>query len=297
MPSQRLSGVQYFPATPFDEDGDVNFELLRDRVTEVTGRADIAATVALGSAGEGPYLTKEERKDVAEVVTDELDGDSPVYVGTHAVSTKEAVELSVHAEEVGADGVFVNAHSYFPLNPDEILQHYERINDAISIDILAYDNPGVAGTKYHPELVEKITDLENVGNFKSATPDLELFRHFVLDFQDRVSVSAAFPHMFEKIAFGADGWASPIVNIYPEASVAFFNTLSEGNLTEAREMYHEWMPLLKFFETENYAVTIKTILQLEGYDVGPPRSPLRPMNEDKRTELQDIVETLDLGSY
>src|ERR687886_1069441 len=133
--SEPFHGVLPALVTPFTEDGSaIDTHALAANVERLIG-AGVAGLVPGGSTGEFTTLTNAERRQLTEVTIAAAAGRVPVVAGTGALSTRETVELSVHAEEAGAAAVMVVQPFYDPLSWPELLAHYTAVAETIHIPI------------------------------------------------------------------------------------------------------------------------------------------------------------------
>src|SRR4051812_39439452 len=145
--SEQFHGVLPALITPFTEDGDtINTEALNANVDRLID-AGVAGLVPGGSTGEFTTLTSAERRQLIEATVTAAAGRVPVVAGTGALSTRETIELSVHAEQAGAAAVMIVAPFYDPLGWRELLAHYSAVAEAIAIPIMYYNLPSATGIK------------------------------------------------------------------------------------------------------------------------------------------------------
>src|ERR671930_1636155 len=145
--SEPFHGVLPALITPFTDDGDaIDTHALAKIVDRLVG-AGVGGLVPGGSTGEFTTLTNAERRQLVEVTVEAAAGRVPVVAGTGALSTRETVELSVHAEQTGAAAVMIVPPFYEALSWRELLAHYQAVAGAITIPIMYYNLPGVSGVK------------------------------------------------------------------------------------------------------------------------------------------------------
>lgn len=293
MGHDELKGVPYAPVTAFDADGSFSEDRFRNLILNNIHEANFSFVFALASLGEFAYLTAEERKHVAETTVDAVDGEVPVYVGVSSISTAKAVEFATHAESAGVDGVVLNPWAYYPHTNDEVVSHYNSVDEAIDIPILAYDNPRSTNVTMDVDLLSRLVEIDGVRHIKAGMGNLETYRTLVDRWSDDISIFAVHPHSFEKLAYGADGWMTMIAMVRPVRAVELYDALDSGNLSEFRERYSSWRPLYKFFSDEHLAAGLKAIANLQGNPVGEPRDPLDPLPDEKLRRLEEILEQLD----
>src|SRR5437660_2107955 len=128
--------------------------------------------VPVGTTGESPTLSHEEHKSVVEWCVDQAKGRVPVVAGAGSNSTREAVELSQHAEQAGANAVLVVTPYYNKPTQEGLYQHYKAINDAIGIPIIIYNIPPRSVTDMSVETMKRLYDLPNIAGVKDATANV-----------------------------------------------------------------------------------------------------------------------------
>src|SRR5919197_3662733 len=143
--SEPFHGVLPALITPFTDDGDAIDTHARAKIVDRLVGAGVGGLVPGGSTGEFTTLTNAERRQLVEVTVDAAGGRVPVVPGTGALSTRETVELSVHAEQTGAAAVMIVPPFYDAPKWHELKEHYEAVADAISIPIMYYNLPGATG--------------------------------------------------------------------------------------------------------------------------------------------------------
>ena len=152
MTATTLSGIIAYPVTPFTEtDGEIDLPTLGIVIDDlINSGAD--AIAALGSAGEGAYLSEQEWQRVATYSVERVAGRVPVVIGISELTTANAVTRARFTEGIGAEAIMVAPLSYYKLSEAEIYQHYAAISDAIDMPIMLYNNPATSGIDMSPEL-------------------------------------------------------------------------------------------------------------------------------------------------
>ncbi|MGO4428502.1 dihydrodipicolinate synthase family protein, partial [Streptomyces sp. MCAF7] len=170
--SAQLSGVLTALASPFAADGKLDEKTLRRLVDRgIDGGVD--GVVACGSTGEFAAMSAAERRQVVETVVDQAAGRVPVVAQTGALSTREAVELSRHAQAAGASVLMVVAPYYEPLTLDETLHYLRTVADAVDVPIMLYNLPGATGVNLSPETVGQLArEVENIQYIKDTSADM-----------------------------------------------------------------------------------------------------------------------------
>src|SRR5919206_1928076 len=170
---EPFHGVLPALITPFTEDGSaIDTQALAANVERLIG-AGVAGLVPGGSTGEFTTLSNAERRLLVEATVEAAAGRVPVVAGTGALSTRETVELSVHAERAGAAAVMVVPPFYDPLSWRELRAHYTAVADAIAIPIMYYNLPSASGVTLTAEQLRAlpITCLKDTGGDATAATE------------------------------------------------------------------------------------------------------------------------------
>src|ERR671933_2611894 len=243
--SESFHGVLPALITPFTEDGGAVDEAALAANVERLIAAGVGGLVPGGSTGEFTTLSNAERRRVAEVVLEAAGGRVPVVPGTGALSTRETVELSVHAERAGAAAVMVVPPFYDAPKWHELKAHYQAVADGISIPIMYYNLPGATGTILTAEQLRElpISSLKDTGG--DAVAAMELIQTdgpTLLNGYDTLTFGA--------LAAGVEAVVWGVASIIPEQCVELHRLLVDDiDLPDARELWPRMSPLLHFLET------------------------------------------------
>src|ERR1700709_1857895 len=169
VPAPTIDGIIAYPVTPYSETGGIDTARLAELVERlITGR--VHAIAPLGSTGELAYLDEPEFDAVVDTTIDTVAERVPVIVGVSDVTTAKTIRRAEYPQQAGADAVMILPVSYWTLTEREIVQHYRSISDAISIPIMAYNNPATSGVDMLPELLVALFEtIENVTMVKEST--------------------------------------------------------------------------------------------------------------------------------
>ena len=140
----QLEGVYSVLPTPFHANGDIDEASLR-RVVDLFIAAGVNGVTALGVTGEVARLDDSERRQVLEVVVEQVNGRIGVVAGTTAEGTRTCIAYSRHARELGATAVMVSPPRMAKLNSDAVVRHYTALADAVDIEIVVQDYPPISG--------------------------------------------------------------------------------------------------------------------------------------------------------
>jgi 4-hydroxy-tetrahydrodipicolinate synthase len=287
-------GIIAYPITPFTTDNAVDLPTYRHLVERLvtSGSHGIAP---LGSTGVLPYLTDEERDAVTEATLQQVAGRLPVLVGVSHLTTAGVVRHARFAEQAGAAAVMVIPMSYWKLTDDEIFQHFDRVANAISVPIMAYNNPATGGLDMSPALLKRLLEIPNVTMIKESSGDVQRMQALrQLLGEDVAFYNGSNPLALAAFAAGATGWCTAAPNLIPELNVGLYEAVQRQDLSEARQLFYQQFELLQFIVAKGLPRAIKAGLELQGQKAGELRAPLHPLNEAEHWELHRILDRVQL---
>jgi 4-hydroxy-tetrahydrodipicolinate synthase len=284
--SEPFHGVLPALITPFTEDGSaIDSDALGAFVERLIG-AGAGGLVPGGSTGEFTTLTNAERRRLIEATVEAAAGRVPVVAGTGALSTRETVELSVHAEQAGAAAVMIIPPFYDAPSWRELKAHYDAVADAISLPIMYYNMPGVSGVTLSAEQLRElpIACLKDTGGDASAAAEL-------IQTDGPTLLNGYDTHTFNALAAGVQAVVWGVASIIPGQAVELHRLLIDDiDLPAARELWARIWPLCHFLETISYTAGVKTAVRLVGDATGPVRGPLLELSDDAVSRLAALVE-------
>jgi 4-hydroxy-tetrahydrodipicolinate synthase len=289
--SEPCHGVLPALITPFTRDGDkVDTIALGTIVDRVVG-AGVGGLVPGGSTGEFTTLSHAERRQLVEVTVEAAAGRVPVIAGTGALTTRETVELSTHAEQTGAAAVMIVPPFYDALSWRELLAHYTAVADAIGIPIMYYNLPSASGVKLTAAQLRElpISCLKDTGgDAVAATELIQTDGPTLLNGYDTLTFAA--------LAAGVRAVVWGAASILPEQCVELHRLLiDDPDLPAARELWARLWPLCQFLESHSYPAAVKAACRLVGDTTGPVRAPLLALDDAATAELAVRLERAALA--
>ena len=273
--------------TPFTADGSaIDTEALVANVDRLI-EAGVGGLVPGGSTGEFTTLTNAERKLLIETVVKAADGRVPVVAGTAALSTRETVELSVHAEQAGAAAVMIIPPFYDAPSWRELTAHFQAVADAISIPIMYYNMPGVSGTTL---TAEQLAELPGVTCLKDTGGDAT-FAQSLIHGDGPTLLNGFDTHTFHALATGVPAVVWGAASVIPEQCVELHRLLIDDiDLPAARELWARIWAVCDVLESVAYTAGVKAGARLTGFTTGPVRGPLLELEEADRARLAAAIE-------
>lgn len=251
--------------------------------------------VPAGTTGESPTLTHAEHNHVIELCIDAARGRVPVIAGTGSNSTLEAIELSVHAENVGADALLIVTPYYNKPTQEGLYQHFKAINDAVGIPIIIYNIPGRCVVDMTVDTMARLYELKYIAGVKDATADLQrasqqraaMGPEFILLTGDDASALGFMAH-------GGHGCISVISNIAPRLAAEFQNACMAGDFAKALRLHEQLMPLHDIMFIEANPGPVKHIAHRLGLCGPDLRLPLVPVSESAAKRIDAVLDASGL---
>ena len=293
MTTTTFEGVLPALITPFSADGRKLDIAALNALIERCIDAGVSGLVANGSTGEFPTLSHDERRRVVEAVIAASRGRVPTVAATSALSTAEAVELSVHAAEAGAAAVMVVPPWYGAPTWPEVVAHYRAISARITIPIMYYHLPSASGTTLTPD---RLRDLGEVGVtcFKDSAGDAVAAAAFLHRGNELPTLlNGADTLSFSALAAGVRGLVWGIASFIPGPCVQLYRALAiDADLVDARALWSKIYPICELVESLSYPAAVKAGCRHVGLSTGPVRAPLLDLDASDASRLADLIDEL-----
>jgi dihydrodipicolinate synthase/N-acetylneuraminate lyase len=296
MPTpERLHGVIPAIPTPFTPDGRQVDEGALRRIVRRVVAGGVHGIMTTGGTGEFPHLSREERARVTEIAADEAAGAAPIYAGTAACSTWEALALAEDAARAGADAAILTPPFYFGIPDESLFAHFEDVAGAGILPVVVYNNPLYTGNDLGPQLIAELMSLPNVIGLKQSNADLgqlvEAMR--LAEPAGRSLCTGIDSQFFAALSVGARGIFSTAAAIVPDQMVKLYHLAQAGDQTGALEQHRLLQPLNRFLEYDpGYVSPTKEALSMMGIDCGPVRRPLPDFPDSERPALREALAAL-----
>ena len=279
--------------TPF-KNGVVDEEKLRELVEfQISGGTD--AIVPCGTTGESSTLDYEEHDRVIQIVVEQVAKRVPVIAGTGSNSTREAIEMTEHAKQLGADGCLLVTPYYNKPTQEGLYLHYKAVAEAVAIPQILYNVPGRTGVNLLPETVARLSVIKNIVAIKEATGSLQQASEILALCGDQIDVLSGDDFItFPMMACGAKGVISVLANIMPKAVGDLTDAFYAGDLAKARQLHLDTLKISNAMFIESNPVPVKTALGLMGKCSDEVRLPLCPMSEANKNKLAAIMKEYKL---
>jgi 4-hydroxy-tetrahydrodipicolinate synthase len=275
--------------TPF-RDGKVDEQCLVDLI-EFHIANGTHGIVPCGTTGESATLSHEEHHRVVELTIKTVNGRVPVVAGSGSNSTAEAIDLTRHAKQAGADGVLMVSPYYNKPSQEGLYQHYKAVAEAVDIPIILYNVPSRTSSNILPQTVARLAQISNIAGIKEATADLNQISEVIRLCPDDFAVLSGddFTSM-PTVLIGGKGLISVTSNVAPKDMSDMISAALAGDLARARALHYKLFPLMQAMFYDTNPVPVKKSLELMGkIKSGTPRLPLCPMNDEALFRLKTAL--------
>lgn len=277
--------------TPFDSTGAVDYATFR-RLIDAQAEAGIDGIVPVGTTGESPTLNYDEHRKVIDVAIEACRGRMKVIAGTGANSTSEALLLTQHAKDAGADGSLQVTPYYNKPNQNGLMQHFSAVAD-LEIPIVLYNVPGRTALEISVETVAALADHPYIVAVKEAGGDVGRVSQ-ILDRCNITVLSGDDPLTLPMMKAGAKGVVSVASNIVPKPIVEMVRLALDKNWDEAHVLHDKYCKLFNDMFIDTNPIPVKAAMAMMGLAEETYRLPLCPMSDDLKSELRKTLETYDL---
>ena len=246
--------------------------------------------VPVGTTGESPTLSHDEHMKVVEWCIEQSKGRVPIVAGSGSNSTKEAIELSKHAEKAGSDAVLIVTPYYNKPTQEGLYQHFKAINDAIGIPIIIYNIPGRSVIDMSVDTMKRLFELKNIAGVKDATAN-------VLRVSDqRAAMGEGFNQLSGEdgtalgfMAHGGHGCISVTSNVAPRLCSEFQAACLKGDYRAALKLQDKLLPLHHNLFIETNPAPAKYALSVLGKCAETVRLPMVPLSEKSKTAVREAM--------
>ena len=289
-----ITGSMVALITPFNEDGSVNYDKLRELVEwHIAEQTD--AILVLGTTAETPALTITEEDEIARISIETAAGRVPIIVGSGSNNTMIAMEQSIKYEKMGADALLVITPYYNKSNKAGMVNHFYTVADAVNIPIYVYNVPGRTGVSLTYEALAEISKHKNIVGIKEASGDMSFITKISRLITDDFNVYCGNDDIsIPLMSMGGAGIISVLANILPRQTHEMVMAYLEGDVKKAADMQKYYLDFINALFIETNPIPIKEAMNLVGMNVGGYRMPLCTMEEDTKAKLIETMKAIDL---
>jgi 4-hydroxy-tetrahydrodipicolinate synthase len=274
--------------TPF-KNGKIDEDALKNLI-EFQVANGTNGIVPCGTTGEAATLSIEEHNQVIDIAVGTVNGRIPVIAGTGSNSTKEAIKMTIHAKETGANAALLITPYYNKPSQEGLYQHFKKIAGDVDIPIIVYNVPGRTSVNMLPATTARLSEIKNIVGIKEASGSLQQVSETIKLCGENFSViSGDDANTLPIMAAGGKGVISVTANIAPDKIAALCKACLDENFSEARKLHYELLDLNIGMFIETSPGPVKTALFLMGKVTDEVRLPLASMNNSNLSTLKSLL--------
>jgi 4-hydroxy-tetrahydrodipicolinate synthase len=245
----------------------------------------------LGTNSEFYALDEREKQEVIATAVAHVNRRVPVFAGTGAESTREAVRLTRMAEREGADGVSVITPYFVSPSQQEIYDHYRRIAENTALPVVLYNNPSTCGgLKIDVDTVARLAELPNILGIKDSSGDLQNTMEYIRVVPEHFSVMQGRDTLiYPALVFGARGAVPASANIAPALCAQIYEAFERGDHAAAKAAQLRLNPIRLNLNLGTAPGGVKAALAILGMSMGPSRSPVAPLSAEKQQRMREAL--------
>ncbi len=293
MQPKTWAGCHIPLITPFKDDYSLDEPGLRKLVNHFIEIEKCDGLVPCGTTGESPTLDHKEHAKVIEIVIQETKGRVPVIAGTGSNSTREAIEMTKHAEDAGAAASLQVCPYYNRPTQDGILAHFEAIAKATQLPLFIYNIPSRTGRLIEAKTMIELAKIDHIIGMKDACGDMMITmdimrgtrggakKFYVLSGEDALT--------FPMMALGGDGGIMAVANVIGKDYYEMVHLMLAGEIDQAREIHYKTLPVVRALFIESNPAPAKEAMSMMGLPAGKLRLPLVPLKPENQETLRKAL--------
>lgn len=316
----KIKGIIHLVVSPFDENGQLDEKALRKSLEFTINalKGQDAVFLTTGSTAEFYAMTDEECKKAIAVAVEEVAGKFPVIAGTGRPGTKLTIKMSQYAQHAGADGVLVVSPYYQPPTKEGLFRHFKEVAENIDIGIMIYNNPVTSKLWIPPELMARLSKIENIVADKENTTNAVAYYWMqkAVDPKDMVIICGIGQLMYTFCAlYGCPGFVTEFANFAPDIAISFYEAAQQRDFDKLTQLADKIAPYQQFLaelvrrrsaiptilspyvsssELPFYQTVIKEAMGLIGLPGGAVREPMENLMAEEREELRQVLENMGI---
>ncbi len=282
--------------TPFTEKEGLDETLIRKVVDDLIAFG-VHGIMCCGSTGESGALLREERRKVIEWTVDQAKGRVPIVAGTGSSGTKETIEATRDAKDVGADAALIIT-PYYQIGTDEgVYEHFKAVAKQVDIPIIPYNVPQATLFNLSPSLfVRLVEDIGNIVGVKESSGNTSQLAEIIRLVGERISVlTGNDAGLLSDFVLGCPGAIVAIGNVAPRMAIEIFDSVQNGDMKRARQVYYQLLPVALALDGEaNWAARVKEMVRLQSRVAGMVRKPYLPIGDREKKKLHEALKQAKL---
>jgi len=292
MKMKKFEGIIVPMVTPFDKDGNLDEQKLRELVDFLI-EGGVHGLFPLASLGEFYAMTEEEKKKTISIVVDQANGKLPVIPGVGYTGTEIAKNLGEYAKDAGCDAILAVAPYYATQNSESLYGYFEDLSK-VDLPLFAYNIPQFVGYSIPVPTILKLAEDGVICGLKDSSGDMMYFAAIAAEVPEDFSLMQGQDiALLPSLAVGAEGGMVGTPNVIPEYTVEIYSSFKRGDLQKALEYQKKLAKFVKVVGRGVFPAGLKYAGELLGAPVGYPRKPTY-LSDSDREFIKSVLEDLGL---
>ena len=289
-----MQGLYSALLIPFDENGNIIEKGLREIVRQNIDVQGVDGLYVNGSSGENFMMSTDQKKEVFDIVANEVNGEIKLIAQIGSINLDEAIELGKYATELGYDALSAVTPFYYKFSFDEIKYYYDKIIEETNNDMIVYAIPALTGVSMDMSQFDALFENEKVIGVKYTDGNFYMLERLRKRYPNKLIFSGFDEMLIYGAISGVDGAIGSTFNINGRRSKEILQLVKEGKVEEAYKVQNVTNDIIeKVLELGLYQ-TLKEVLNEKGYEAGTCKRPLSPFDESKRQEVKDLINNYNL---
>lgn len=275
--------------TPFHNDGSINFGKLEEIIDfQIDNGTD--AIIICGTTGEASTMCDEEHLECIKIAVDRVNGRIPVIAGTGSNDTTHGMELTRSAARLGANASLQVTPYYNKTTQRGLIEHFKAIASSADIPMILYNVPSRTGMNITPQTAYELSKFDFVIGIKEASGNISQVAQIAALCGDNLPIySGNDDQIVPILSLGGKGVISVLSNIAPQETHNLVHHYLDGDIAQALKLQLDFLPLIDALFSEVNPTPVKEAMNILGYDVGPCRLPLSPMEPSNIEKLRNAL--------
>lgn len=282
----KLHGSFVALVTPYSK-GEVDLKKVKELV-DFHVKNGTSGICPVATTGEGPVLSHDEKANIIKTVVEAAKGKAFVFPGTGTYDTRESIEQTRMAKELGADGALMVTPYYNKPTQEGLYRHYEAVAKAVPIPIMLYNVPSRTGVSMAPETTARLSKIRNIVALKDASGNVEQVTQ-LRALSDIQILSGEDSLTFSILCLGGVGVVSVAANIIPKQVAEMTAATVKGDVEKGRQIHDRYFELFKNLFIETNPIPVKTALKKMGMYNGEMRLPMCEMSAANEEKLEKTL--------
>lgn len=280
-----------FPAltTKFTKEDELDIPMFEKNL-DAQLEAGVHGIILGGTLGEASVLTTSEKQELVKFAVKKTAGLVPVVLNIAEGSTREAIRQAELAAEWGAAGLMLLPPMRYKSDHRETVTYFKTIADSTNLPIMIYNNPVDYKIEVTLDMFDELTQSENITAVKESTRDVTNVTRMINRFGNRFKILCGVDTLaMEELCMGADGWVAGLVDAFPRETVAIYELVKAGNISEAAAIYRWFMPLLELDIHPKLVQYIKLAESFTGIGTEYVRAPRLTLIGEERERVEKVI--------